>query len=429
MPALAEFHPPAPPGYHYHHHHTGPARSRSTASLNSAYAAHSHSTTTSSSSSHSAHTSARIAHSQSHPHLRSNYAAHNTQRHQHASVSVDHLHPSSAHYSYHPAHPSHLSTSFVAGSHGVDGDDMDMDLDVSAMTLADMGGPPPHLLPATPFPHSFPSAPPPKTSSGRLSLTSLARSLVYRYVVPYLPYDLQAIAENPPDLSRPETLVPVLRALAPYTQFLLVLVALYVVWAIVAGFVGYIARFMRFCFRIGPVIALIAWVMAATGQGGIDVLFEALRQYAGMEAGAGAPAQQRGGPPPGRGPAGYNYNYASSDASRSSSSRNSRRPRSGSSSGSDSSFWDAPPRNNKRPGSQSRAGGYHGAGAANANGVPPPPDILSAIFGGAAGDGGLGAQVQGFVRQAVARGVGLEWLLGGASQQPEESKEEARRRS
>lgn len=384
--------------------------------------------------------------------------------------NADHLHPASAYYGggggggsgfygaqhtsggpahYHPAYPSHLSMShtppdladMVVPDHlAVALPDMleleheeepqpqsyDFELELELERCAAF---PPH----TPFPdsayHCSPSPSPPPPTGVRTQLTSLAHRLIQRYIVPHLPHDLQAIAANPPDLTRPETLVPVLRALAPYTQFLLVLVALYIVWAVVAGFIGYIARFMRFCFRIGPVIALVAWVMAASGQGGVDVLFEALKQYAGEAAGGQAPQRHRG-PPPGRQPATGYYAGSSDGGSRTSSSRTRdghRRRSGGSSSGSDSSFWDAPPRTNNqrnRPGSASRAGGYD-QNQNNQQGAAAGGDLLSMFLGAAGGDG-LGAQVQGFVRQAVARGVGLEWLLGVPAPAKQEEKERSR---
>jgi len=201
--------------------------------------------------------------------------------------------------------------------------------------------------------------------------------------VPYLPDDLAAIARDPPDLSRPETLVVLFRAVAPYTQFLLVIVVLYVVWAVVSGFIGYTYRFLRFCFRIGPVIAIIAWIMAASGQGGIDVLFEALKQYAGLAPDEGYP---RGAPPrraPGWDTPGPGSSYR-------------RRP-----SDSDSSYYD--PRS--RTGASSKRTNAR-------NKQPQQPDPLASLF-----EDGLGATVQGYVRAAVARAAGLDWLVGQPQQQ------------
>lgn len=173
--------------------------------------------------------------------------------------------------------------------------------------------------------------------------------------------------------------------MAPYTQYLLVLLFFYIIWAFVAGFIGYTVRFLRFCFKIGPVIALIAWVMAASGQGGIDVIFEALKQYAGLDGGAAAPpARHQAG---GRARANHN-GYAGS-------AYGTKRRNTGSS----GSNWRKP--------------------------APPAdqPDILSAIFGNpATGDAGMGAQVQSFVKGAVARGLGLDWLVA----PPKEEKKKSR---
>jgi hypothetical protein len=208
--------------------------------------------------------------------------------------------------------------------------------------------------------------------------------------VPYLPGDLQELARNPPDLSRPETLVTLFRAVAPYTQFLLILVVLYVIWALVTGFIGYMSRFMRFCFRIGPVVAVVAWIMAASGQGGIDVLFEALKQYAGLA----NPDQHPRGAPPRRTPGWETPGTGSSYSSRSN-------RRSGRGSDSDSStYYDPRSKTTSRKNRDK-----------NANAQPDP--MLASII-----EDGLSATVQGYVKQAIARAAGLEWLVGGPQQQP-----------
>lgn len=235
------------------------------------------------------------------------------------------------------------------------------------------------------YPPSYQPPHEPNSKPTPVTLTSLLFRFLNAYVLPHLPDDLAEVIRNPPDLTQPQTLVPLIRALAPYTQYLLVLFFFYIIWAFVAGFVGYTVRFIRFCFRIGPVIALIAWIMAASGQGGIDVVFEALKQYAGLSDANAPPA--RG--PPGRAtranPHGYGY-----DAGR----RHGRRP-----AGSSGSGWRKP--------------------------APPAdqPDILSAIFGNpATGEAGMGAQVQSFVKAAVARGLGLDWLVA----PPKEEKKKSR---
>ncbi|GMK59732.1 hypothetical protein CspeluHIS016_0803380 [Cutaneotrichosporon spelunceum] len=193
--------------------------------------------------------------------------------------------------------------------------------------------------------------------------------LFYDYIVPHLPEDIQAIIADPPDLTRPDSLVPLLRVIAPYTQYLIFLLALYIVYAFVTGMVSYAARFIRFCFRIGPVIAIIAWIMAASGQGGIEVVYEALKSYAGLtptDGGAAGRARARAG----------RQHYTQD--------RYHANPRT---------------RTHRRKGQEQQQ--------------QQQPDILSAIFGNpATGEEGVASHVQDYVRAAVAKGLGLEWLVG-----------------
>ncbi|KAL1405946.1 hypothetical protein Q8F55_007628 [Vanrija albida] len=266
----------------------------------------------------------------------------------------------------------------------------------------------------------------------------------FKYVVPRLPPELQEIAYNPPKVTDPASLVPLLRAVAPYTQFIVLILALYVVWCVVAGIVGYFARFLRFAFRIAPVIALIAWVMAASGQGGIDVLFEALKQYAGVDDPANRAPGARGGAAAPAGAAGragsYYFGGSSSDAGSGTSRNNNRRARSrshssGSESDSDSSFWSSQPESKKARGTWPRSQPATGKGAKAEQGEAP--EVLKMLFGSSnvnVNDDGLTAVVQDFVKRAVVRASGLEWLLGGSTpaevpkQQVPEAKRDSRKR-
>lgn len=238
-------------------------------------------------------------------------------------------------------------------------------------------------------PYSYPPSSYPETMPKKHGLlTGLAHRVFYTYIVPYLPTDIQAILADPPDLSRPQSLVPLLRAVAPYTQYLIVLAALYIVYAFITGMVGYMARFIRFCFRIGPVIAIIAWIMAASGQGGIEVIFEALKQYAGLTPAnpTGAGARAGAGGRAGAGARGAYGQYQANPHARTR--RQTQRER--------------------EPQQQQQQA---------------VPDILSAVFGNpAAGQDGLAASVQDYVKAAVARGLGLEWLLGATGAKEEEAK-------
>ncbi|WOO83588.1 uncharacterized protein LOC62_05G007106 [Vanrija pseudolonga] len=278
-----------------------------------------------------------------------------------------------------------------------------------------------------------------------LTAVSVARSAFFKYVVPRLPPELQEIAYNPPKVTDPASLVPLLRAVAPYTQFMVLILALYVVWCVVAGIVGYFARFLRFAFRIAPVIALIAWVMAASGQGGIDVLFEALKQYAGVDDPANRAPGARGGAAAPAGAAGragsYYFGGSSSDAGSRTSTTNrrarSRSHSSGSDSDSDSSFWSSSRESKKEAG----AGTWPRSPPATGKGAKPEqgdaPDVLKMLFGSSnvnVNDDGLAAVVQDYVKRAVVRASGLEWLLGGSAttevpkQQVPEAKRDSRKR-
>lgn len=228
---------------------------------------------------------------------------------------------------------------------------------------------------------------PPYTSSypeplpERGMLTTLALRLFNHYVVPYLPPDVVAIIRDPPDLSRPQTFVPILRAVAPYTQYLILLAAMYIVYSFVVGMAGYFIRFLRFWFRIAPVIAIIATIMAASGQGGIDVVYEALKQYAGLAPTDGG-AAGRAPNARGAGPRGPRQHY----------------------------------QNMHHANPHARTHRHRGRKQEQA----PQPDILSGVFGNTAnGQDGLAATVQDYVRQAVARGLGLEWLLGNEKKEEE----------
>lgn len=283
----------------------------------------------------------------------------------------------------------------------------DLDVhDLRALQLQmQLDGPPPYRSPRS---HSPPRKP--------TVLTSLLFSFVNRYIAPYLPDDIQAVLADPPSLNDPSSLVPLLRAAAPYTQYLLVLVALYVTWAFVTGIVAYLSRFLRFCFRIGPIIAIICWVMASTGQGGIDVLFDALKAYAGDEA-AQARQAGRAGPAGGAGGAGGARGFGRGAAGMYEAGRRTGRRR-GAGAGAGGERYDPrayPYGNNPR--TRTRRGQ-----------APAPPaqdeggDLLSSFFN----NDGLAGHVQDYVKRAVAKGVGLEWLL--SAQQDETRERDDRKR-
>jgi hypothetical protein len=123
---------------------------------------------------------------------------------------------------------------------------------------------------------------------------TLANSVFVDQIVAHLPQDLQALFLNPPNLSSPSSFLPIIRTILPYTKYVVVLLAFYIVWSTIAGLFGYFSRFVRFALRIGPILGIIAWVMSNSGQGGMDELFDMVKQWTGL-----APQNNRAGTSPG----------------------------------------------------------------------------------------------------------------------------------
>ena len=107
-------------------------------------------------------------------------------------------------------------------------------------------------------------------------------SVIYRFVLPHLPPDLQALILNPPSLSSPQSFIPLIKTILPYTKYLIVLTAFYIVWATLTSLFGYFSRFLRFSLRVGPIIALLGWLMANSGQGSLEEVFQAVKEYVGL---------------------------------------------------------------------------------------------------------------------------------------------------
>ena len=160
---------------------------------------------------------------------------------------------------------------------------------------------------------------------------------------------------------------------------------------------GYFYRFMRFWAKLAPIIGIIGWVMASSGQGTLPEVFELVKQWVGISdrgAGAGAGA---GGQAPGIAQlAGlFGLGPQAQTGTTGSSRRNTR----------------SSTRRNKKAGSGSGLEGLADAGADIA-------DILRSATG-TQSNGDLQDTVQGYVKQAVAKAAGLEWLFGGQqAQQP-----------
>jgi hypothetical protein len=113
-------------------------------------------------------------------------------------------------------------------------------------------------------------------------MTLTYSSAFYQHILSLLPAEMQAVVLDPPDLARPSSWIPVVRALFPYARYLVVLLAFYIVWTTISGLFGYFSRFMRFAFRVSPILAIIGWVMASSRQGSMEELFGLIKQWMGL---------------------------------------------------------------------------------------------------------------------------------------------------
>ena len=219
-----------------------------------------------------------------------------------------------------------------------------------------------------------------------LARAPLIHSALYAQILPHLPPTLQDILLNPPSLSDPRSLWPIIKAIVPYTQFIVVLVAVYIVWTTLRGIAGYFTRFIRFALKLGPILGLVGWLMANSGQGGMDELFQAVKEYAGL-------AQPQ---PAGRAPSpGIANLFGQAGA------KNGRR--------SDPISGRTRAKNAKAKGKAANSG----------SGLGEAGDILASMLGsatGAAGTAGRGDEwqdyVKDFVKNSLVKASGLEWLLG-----------------
>jgi hypothetical protein len=219
-----------------------------------------------------------------------------------------------------------------------------------------------------------------------LSTKTHLNSALYAQILPYLPPTLQDLLLNPPSLSNPRSLWPIARALIPYTQYIIVLVAFYIVWTTMRGIAGYFTRFMRFSLKLGPILALVGWLMANSGQGGMDELFQAIKEYTGL-------AQPQ---PPGRPPSpGIANLFGQAGA------KNGRR--------SDPVSGRTRAKSTKAKGKTANSG----------SGLGDAGDILASMLNSATGTAGTTGKgdewqdyVKDFVKNSLVKASGLEWLLG-----------------
>lgn len=110
-------------------------------------------------------------------------------------------------------------------------------------------------------------------------------SQIMKYLLPYLPPDAQALLLHPPALTSPQSFLPLIRLAWPLARWFVVIFAFWIVWSTLAGVFGYFSRFVRFAMKIGPVVGLIAMVMSQSGQGSLEDVLGAVKQWAGFGVG------------------------------------------------------------------------------------------------------------------------------------------------
>jgi len=218
----------------------------------------------------------------------------------------------------------------------------------------------------------------------------------------FLPPDIQAIVRNPPSLSTPSSFMPALRLVSNWGYILVVLVAFYIVWTVISGFVGTFYRFFRFWAKLAPVIGLIGWLMAQSGHGSLPEVFDLVKQWTGI---GGTTAAGNQGQAPGIAQLAGMFGLGGNANA-----------------------------NTKRSTKRTTRSSTRGKKAAEAGpGLGDLADILkSATGGGGLGTGagagaGLGEGgewqdvVQGYVKNAVLKASGLDWLFG-QTEKPEEKR-------
>jgi hypothetical protein len=183
--------------------------------------------------------------------------------------------------------------------------------------------------------------------------------------------------------------------MSKWGYLLVVAIAFYIVWSVLAGFFGYFYRFFRFWAKLAPLVGLIGWVMAQSGHGSLPEVMDLVKQWVGIgNTGLGAQGQAAG-----------ISQLASmfglggnSNANAKANKRSKRTTRSSTRS--------------KKP----------AAGAGVGVGMEDLADILKSATGAQAGED-LQGSVQGFLKNAALKAAGLDWLFG------QETKEEPKKRT
>jgi hypothetical protein len=234
---------------------------------------------------------------------------------------------------------------------------------------------------------------------------TLTNSVFVDQIVAHLPQDLQALFLNPLNLSNPSSFLPIIRTVLPYTKYVVVLLAFYIVWSTIAGLFGYFSRFVRFALRIGPILGIIAWVMSNSGQGGMDELFDMVKQWTGL-----SPQNNRAGTSPGIASLAGLFGGSGNSRQRRSSGRRwvyLLAP----------SWFDAADR--------SPRSGRRGATSSGDS------DFISSLLNSATGtgrDADWQGVAQDYVRDALAKASGMGWLFGGQNGDQDETDAEKKRK-
>ncbi|KAK6903898.1 hypothetical protein L486_03473 [Kwoniella mangroviensis CBS 10435] len=221
--------------------------------------------------------------------------------------------------------------------------------------------------------------------------------VLYTHILPHLPLPLQEIVLNPPSFTDPQSFIPIIKLLLPYTKWILVLSAVYILWSFLSGIFGMFSRVLRFSMKIGPIIGLVAYLMNSSGQGSMDELFGLVKQYFGL-----APQQAGGGWSPGI------ASLASLFTDQSGSTKNRKNKKNswtGSGIGKGNDPISSRTRNQKNKKSTS--------GGENAG------DIFENLVNQATNEENINA-VQDFVKSSLAKAAGLDWLFGDSNKKEED---------
>ncbi|WVR04511.1 hypothetical protein IAU60_001515 [Kwoniella sp. DSM 27419] len=238
-------------------------------------------------------------------------------------------------------------------------------------------------------------------------------------ILPLLPLDLQALYQNPPSLSSPTSFIPAIRLLLPYSKYLVVFLAIWIVWSFITGLFGYFSRFLRFASRVGPIIGLVAWLMANSGHGSMDELFGLVKQWAGIDLGQGqgvGAGAGRAGMSPGIASLASLFGGGNGPKAKGAG----RKARAGKTD---------PVSGRTRAGSRKAAGAGTGSASEAGEGAA---EFISSFLNSAASskdkDAGLGGIVQDYVKDSLAKAAGLDWLFGSGAGAPAADKKDEKKK-